>query len=115
DGLEVGEAPPGLPERGLDLDRLAVSNNPVRLPPDSLQHVAVTKPNAWLLRQLRQDILVQSDCFVEISQAAERRRLEVPVTDLVRFLGKDVVEELQGLRRAPHSSEDQRQVRLCSG
>ena len=47
-GLQIGEAPPGVAERRLQGDRLAIGGETVRLTPDRLQQVAVAQQHSRL-------------------------------------------------------------------
>ena len=110
DRLQVREAPPRLAQRGLQLDRLAIGGDAFGLPPDRLQHVAVAQPHARLVRALCRARPVKLDRLVELAEPAERRGLEVPVTDLVGLEREHVVEQFQRFRGPAHAAKDQRQI-----
>ena len=51
--LQIREAPPRFAERRPEGDRFAIRGDPVSLPPDRLEHVAVAHPDFRLVRQAR--------------------------------------------------------------
>jgi hypothetical protein len=102
DGLQVGQAPPGLTELRRQRDRAAVGLDRVGLAADGLQSMAVAHPDLGLLRLVLQHPLVEADRLFVLADPAERGGLQVAVAGVARILGQQAVTlGDRGLRLVP--------------
>ena len=84
EGLEVGQAPPGLAEAGSELDALAIGGDAFLLPAGGLQRVAIAHPGLRLPGIFGEHAGVHLEGAIELTDAAENRGLRVAVAGVVR-------------------------------
>ncbi len=94
--LEVGQAPPGLAQRRIDRDRLAIGGNRLvraARPSSACAHSSAST-RGWFGRAL-QHFVVKLERLLEIAEPSKRRSLEVQVTQVVRLGFENLVEKLE--------------------
>ena len=91
-GLQVGKAPPDFAEGRGNRQRLPVGGDPVGLPPDGFQHMAIAHPDLGLARRGLQHLLVKRNRLVEPADPAKGCGLQVGMGDILRFNRPDQIE-----------------------
>jgi hypothetical protein len=106
EGLEVGQAPPGIAEARFERGAAPVGGDRALRVAGGLQCVPQAQPDPGLVRMPGEDALVQPDRFVVIASAAQHDRLEVAVAGVAGIAGQQVFDLGQCVLRTVAAMQD---------
>ena len=74
--------------------------------------MAIAQPHSSLRGAALEDAFIKPNRLFEIAETPERRRLEIPVTKLLRLVREYLIKQFHRFGGAPHAAEHERKVRL---
>ena len=106
EGLEVGQAPPGIAEARVEFEAAAIGGDRAFAQARGLQRVPLAEPDMGLVGMFGEEVFVQFDRFPEVAGTAQHHRPEVAIAGIAGVLGQQPFDLGQRLLRAIAAVQD---------